>query len=138
MTETINNCMPPSNVTVPLPIGNTSGGGGVNQTAKEVNNCAALSGGLGALAALMTLGVVGVVLGWAWSCQRRRKYYGNQDSYGNYSNTSGIIIVPCNETVQPKWMKIPAMQLHLFSLRKYICVPDNKPCYYCVYTIQHD
>ena len=35
-------------------------------------NCAALSGGLGALAALMALGMVGVVLGWVWSCQRRK------------------------------------------------------------------
>ena len=34
--------------------------------AKEYN-CAALSGGLGALAALMAVGMVGVALGWAWS-----------------------------------------------------------------------
>ena len=54
--------------------------GNISETStckKEVNNCAALSRGLGALAALMVLGVVGVVLGWVWSCLRRRKY-------GNY------------------------------------------------------
>ena len=33
-------------------------------------NCAALSGGLGGLAALMALGMVGVALGLAWSCHR--------------------------------------------------------------------
>ena len=35
-------------------------------------NCASLSGGLGALAALMAIGMVGVALGWAWSCHRRK------------------------------------------------------------------
>ena len=35
-------------------------------------NCAALNGGLGALAALMAIGMVGVALGWAWSCHRRK------------------------------------------------------------------
>ena len=52
--------------------GNTSGRG-LSNTAKEVNNCAALSGGLGALAILMGLGLVGVIIGWVWSCHRRRE-----------------------------------------------------------------
>ena len=72
MIETINNCMPPSDVTVPLPTG-----GRVNQTAKEVNNCAALSGGLGALVALMAVGMLGVVLGWIWSYQKMKRKKSN-------------------------------------------------------------
>ena len=88
MTDTFNNHTPPSDVTVPLPIENTLGG--ANQTAKEVNNCAALhewryggtdsshgfrSGGCGSR--------IGV----------RRRKFGNQDRYNNYyANTSGILI----------------------------------------------
>ena len=44
-------------------------------------NCTALSGGLGALAALMALGVVGVALGWVWSCQKGRRKYGDKERY---------------------------------------------------------
>ena len=49
--------------------------GNISETStckREVNNCAALSGGLGALAALMALGMVGVALGWVWSCSKGR------------------------------------------------------------------
>ena len=54
--------------TVTPPSMQAAGGKGHLQV-KEYN-CAALSGGLRALAALMALGMVGAVLGWVWSCQR--------------------------------------------------------------------
>ena len=46
--------------------------GNMTGTGHPQANCAALSGGLGVLAALMALGMVGVVLGWVWSCQKRK------------------------------------------------------------------
>ena len=76
MTETINNCTPPSDVTVPVPTENTSGGG-VDQTAEEVNNCAALSGSLEALVALVAVGMLGVVLGWIWSYHKIKRKKNN-------------------------------------------------------------
>ena len=42
---------------------------GKNQQQKD---CTALAGGLGALAAFMALGLVGVVVVWVWSYHRRR------------------------------------------------------------------
>ena len=51
-----------------------------NTCKREVNNCAALSGGLGALTVLMALGMVGVALGWVWSCSKgRRKSISTQE-----------------------------------------------------------
>ena len=66
--------------TVTLPSMQTAGGKGHTQAMEY--NCAALSGGLGALASLMALGMVGAVLGWVWSCQRqRRRRYGDKERY---------------------------------------------------------
>ena len=39
---------------------------------KEVYICTPLTGGLGALVVVMAIGLVGVVLGWVWSCHRKR------------------------------------------------------------------
>ena len=39
------------------------------------NNCAKLAGGLGVLTAVMTLLLVGVVLGWVWSCHKRTRSF---------------------------------------------------------------
>ena len=35
--------------------------------------CAALGGGLGTLSAVLTILLVGVVLGWVWSCRKRKR-----------------------------------------------------------------
>ena len=66
----------PSTVTTVTIMHNGSGiseaqGRGGNKA--TITNCAALGGGLGALAGVMFLGLVGVVLGWVWSCHRSRE-----------------------------------------------------------------
>ena len=51
----------------------TAANGNVQRRGQDqVNNCPALAGGLGALTAVMALGLVGMVLGWVWSCYKRR------------------------------------------------------------------
>ena len=35
--------------------------------------CTALGGGLGTLSAALTILLVGVVLGWVWSCRKRKR-----------------------------------------------------------------
>lgn len=59
---------PPCTVTSPAANGNVQRRG-----QDQANNYPALAGGLGALTVVMALGLVGVILGWAWSCRRRGK-----------------------------------------------------------------
>ena len=54
--------------------GGTAGGNSgdsTNPMAVE-DHCTALGGGLGLLSAVLAILLVGVVLGWVWSCQRMR------------------------------------------------------------------
>lgn len=64
----------------------TATDGNVQETgpdqAREVNNCSALAGGLGTLAALMVSGLVGVAIGWTWSYHRRREKSNDQERSG--------------------------------------------------------
>ena len=66
--------------TPPGPTGNARETG--QDQAKEVDNCSALAGGLGTLAALMVLGLVGMAIGWAWSYHRRREKSNDQERSG--------------------------------------------------------
>ena len=51
---------------------NGSAGRGEQQKTETVT-CIALGGGLGTLATVLIFILVGVVLGWVWSCHRNRK-----------------------------------------------------------------
>ena len=48
---------------------------------RRIDSCTAIGGGLGALAAVLALTLVGVVLGWVWHCHRNKGY---QERYDNY------------------------------------------------------
>ena len=50
-----------------------TGGEKDEQQKTETVTCTALGGGLGTLAAVLILILVGVVLGWVWSCHRKNK-----------------------------------------------------------------
>ena len=54
--------------------GSTAGGNSVGSTDPMVveDHCTALGGGLGILSAVLAILLVGVVLGWVWSCHRRK------------------------------------------------------------------
>jgi hypothetical protein len=52
--------------------------GGVKQS-QFCPSLAALGGGLGGLSAILTIFLVGVVIGWVWSCHRRREKQGLQE-----------------------------------------------------------
>ena len=39
---------------------------------RRTDSCTAIGGGLGALAAVLALTLVGVVLGWVWHCRRNK------------------------------------------------------------------
>ena len=55
--------------TIPTPGVCASGEGQQSRT----DNCTAIGGGLGALAVVLALTLVGVVLGWVWHCRRNKK-----------------------------------------------------------------
>ena len=40
---------------------------------EAAGNTAAVGAGLGILSIVLALGVVGVVIGWVWSCHKRRE-----------------------------------------------------------------
>ena len=71
--------------TVTPPSMQAAGGKGHPQAMEY--NCASLSGGLGALAALMAIGMMGVALGWAWSCHRRKGKSTIQEMLVSYVHT---------------------------------------------------
>ena len=51
--------------------GGTAGGNSGDST-DPMDYCTALGGGLGILSAVLAILLVGMVLGWVWSCRRRR------------------------------------------------------------------
>ena len=51
--------------------GGTAGGNSGDST-DPMDYCTALGGGLGILSAVLAILLVGVVLGWVWSCHRKR------------------------------------------------------------------
>ena len=48
---------------------NTTAGEGQQS---KIDSCTAIGGGLGALAVVLALTLVGVVLGWVWHCRNKR------------------------------------------------------------------
>ena len=51
----------------------TTGNMADTEGGRTEENCMAVGAGLGTLAAVLTLILVGVVLGWVWSCCRSHK-----------------------------------------------------------------
>ena len=50
----------------------TNGASGEGQQSRT-DSCTAIGGGLGALAAVLALTLVGVILGWVWHCRRNNR-----------------------------------------------------------------
>ena len=70
VTTPTQQCTPSGSIVGGEPITVSDGVGGVAGTSTDL--CTALGGGLGILSAVLTILLVGVVLGWVWSCHRRR------------------------------------------------------------------